>query len=143
MAQTTLTIYAGDQLYKYVDHPLRSDHPTLSLAATLSGSLGHSLASWFLCWFGILVSDIAIPPFFLSADLICPGNANSRGSAYGIAASVAVFLVPLMFVRLFAPQQYVQGTMLMAVCTIFVFANPLNPYHSLGYRSPRRRIFLD
>jgi hypothetical protein len=49
MAQTTLTIYAGDQLYKFVHFPFNSYHLTGSDTATLSGSLGHSLASLLGC----------------------------------------------------------------------------------------------
>ena len=66
----------------------------------------------------MLVSDIVVSHFLLSADLIRSGNANSRGNVYGVGASVAVFLVPLMFIRLFAPQQYVPGIVLMAVRVI-------------------------
>jgi hypothetical protein len=68
----------------------------------------------------MLVSEIAVPHFALSADLICAGNANSRGNVYGIGASVAVFLVPLMFIRLFAPQQYAPGVVLMTVRVMLV-----------------------
>lgn len=115
MAQTTLTIYAGDQLYKFVDLPLMSYHLTWSDTATLLGSSGHSSVLLLGCWFGILVSEIAISHFALSVDIICAGNANSRGNVYGIGASVAVFLVPLVFIRLFAPQQYAPGVILMTV----------------------------
>lgn len=43
------------------------------------------------------------------------GNAKSNGSAYGSAASMAVFLVPLVFVRLYAPMQYLPGVIIMNV----------------------------
>ncbi|KAI0300497.1 hypothetical protein B0F90DRAFT_1723438 [Multifurca ochricompacta] len=85
MAQTTLTIYAGDQLYNYF----------IRLTGTFIGLI-VGLLIWYV------------------------GNANSRGSVYGIAASVAVFLVPLMFCRLFAPQQYLQGTILMASTVVLI-----------------------
>ncbi|KAI0292715.1 hypothetical protein BC826DRAFT_1092011 [Russula brevipes] len=79
MAQTTLLIYAGDQLYNYV----------IRLTGTFIGLI-VGLLVWYI------------------------GNAHSRGNAYGSAASVGVFIVPIMFIRLFAPQQYLQGVILMA-----------------------------
>ncbi|KAI0266395.1 hypothetical protein BC834DRAFT_969434 [Gloeopeniophorella convolvens] len=85
MAQTTLTIYAGDQLYNYV----------IRLAGTFIGLV-----------FGLLVWYV--------------GNAHAHGNAYGTAASVAVFLVPLMFLRLYAPQQYLQGTILLGSTIVLV-----------------------
>lgn len=85
MAQTTLTIYAGDQLYNYF----------IRLTGTLIG-LVVGLLVWYV------------------------GNANSRGNVYGVGASVAVFLVPLMFFRLFAPQQYLPGTILMAATVVLI-----------------------
>jgi hypothetical protein len=83
MAQTTLTIYAGDQLYNYF----------VRLTGTFIG-LVIGLLVWYL------------------------GNANSRGNVYGVGASVAVFLVPLMFIRLFAPQQYAPGVVLMTITVV-------------------------
>ncbi|KAI9512000.1 hypothetical protein F5148DRAFT_157072 [Russula earlei] len=85
MAQTTLTIYAGDQLYNYF----------IRLIGTFFG-----LIIGLLVWY--------------------TGNAHGRGNPYGAAASVAVFLVPLMFIRLFAPQQYLQGNILMAATAALV-----------------------
>ncbi|KAI9465778.1 hypothetical protein BJY52DRAFT_1376562 [Lactarius psammicola] len=95
MAQTTLTIYAGDQLYNYITR--------------LTGT-----------FIGLIVGF---------ADLIRPGNANSRGNVYGVGASVAVFLVPLMFIRLFAPQQYLQGIILMGATTILIVGYSWIDYH--------------
>ncbi|KAH9042560.1 hypothetical protein EDB85DRAFT_1915639 [Lactarius pseudohatsudake] len=85
MAQTTLTIYAGDQLYNYF----------IRLTGTFIGLLVGLLA-WYI------------------------GNANSRGNVYGVGASVAVFIFPLMFLRLFAPQQYLQGIILMAATAVLI-----------------------
>jgi len=48
------------------------------------------------------------------------GNADSNGNAYGTAASFGVFLVPLMFIRLFAPQQYLQGIILMEATVVLI-----------------------
>ncbi|KAI0041578.1 hypothetical protein FA95DRAFT_677065 [Auriscalpium vulgare] len=77
MAQTTVTIYTGDQLYNYI----------IRLTGTALG-LGYGLLIWYV------------------------GNGNGDGSPYGQAASVAVFAVPLQFIRLFAPPQYLQGVIL-------------------------------
>ncbi|KAH9050166.1 hypothetical protein EDB84DRAFT_1623276 [Lactarius hengduanensis] len=85
MAQTTLTIYAGDQLYNYF----------IRLTGTFIG-LVVGLLAWYI------------------------GNANSRGNVYGVGASVAVFIFPLMFFRLFAPQQYIQGIILMAATAVLI-----------------------
>ncbi|KAF8273497.1 hypothetical protein EI94DRAFT_1826225 [Lactarius quietus] len=85
MAQTTLTIYAGDQLYNYV----------VRLTGTVIGLI-VGLLVWYI------------------------GNANTRGNVYGAGASVAVFLVPLVFIRLFAPQQYAPGVILMTVTVVLI-----------------------
>ncbi|KAI0299989.1 hypothetical protein B0F90DRAFT_1668483 [Multifurca ochricompacta] len=37
------------------------------------------------------------------------GNGSGNGTPYGLAVSYAVFFVPIMFVRLFAPVKYAQG----------------------------------
>lgn len=47
--------------------------------------------------------------------MITAGNAKSNGNAYGSAASMAVFLVPLVFSRLYAPVQYLPGVIIMNV----------------------------
>ncbi|KZT02812.1 uncharacterized protein LAESUDRAFT_729774 [Laetiporus sulphureus 93-53] len=80
MAQTTLNIYAADQIWNLV----------LRLAGTFVG-----LVVGLLCWY--------------------IGSAKSDGSPYGMAASVAVFLFPVLFLRLFAPPKYVSGIMMGAV----------------------------
>ncbi|EIN05213.1 hypothetical protein PUNSTDRAFT_107508 [Punctularia strigosozonata HHB-11173 SS5] len=46
------------------------------------------------------------------------GNASSNGNPYGTAAAVGVFLVPVMFIRLFAPLQYLTGVLMG--CATFV-----------------------
>ncbi|KAI0002456.1 hypothetical protein BJV74DRAFT_815934 [Russula compacta] len=85
MAQTTLMIYAGDQLYNYF----------IRLTGTFFGLI-LGLLVWYI------------------------GNADARGNAYGTAASVGVSLVPLMFIRLFAPQQYLQGVILMTSTVVLI-----------------------
>jgi hypothetical protein len=44
------------------------------------------------------------------------GNGGGNGNPYGLAASYAVFTVPVMFVRLFAPAKYIQSVILGTVC---------------------------
>ncbi|KAL4246747.1 hypothetical protein ABKN59_009080 [Abortiporus biennis] len=49
------------------------------------------------------------------------GSAHSRrGNAYGLAASVAVFLVPIIFIRLFAPPQYSPAIILGAATWVLI-----------------------
>jgi hypothetical protein len=45
------------------------------------------------------------------------GNGGGNGNPYGLAASYAVLIVPVMFVRLFAPPQYLPGVILGSVRT--------------------------
>jgi len=68
MAQTILTVYAGDQMYNYV----------IRIGGTFLGLI-MGLLIWYI------------------------GNANGNGNPYGLAASYAVLIIPVMFVRLFAP----------------------------------------
>lgn len=44
------------------------------------------------------------------------GNAKSNGTPYGTAAVMAVFLVPMVFVRLFSPPQNLIAVMMFSVC---------------------------
>ncbi|KAI0297584.1 hypothetical protein B0F90DRAFT_1819180 [Multifurca ochricompacta] len=85
MAQTTLTVYAGDQLYHYM----------IRLAGTFLG-----LVTALLIWY--------------------TGNGSGNGSPYGLAASYAVFLLPVTFIRLFAPPKYLQGVMLGCFTTSII-----------------------
>ncbi|KAI0055431.1 hypothetical protein BV25DRAFT_1833168 [Artomyces pyxidatus] len=85
MAQTTLTIFIGDQLYNYV----------IRLAGTAIG-LVYGLLIWYV------------------------GNARGNGTPYGEAASVAVFVLPLVFVRLFGPPQFLQGIILMNATVVLI-----------------------
>ncbi|KAI0291950.1 hypothetical protein BC826DRAFT_1020543 [Russula brevipes] len=79
MAQTILTVYAGDQIFNYV----------IRIGGTLLG-LGVALLMWYI------------------------GNGNGNGTPYGLAASFAVLIIPVLFVRLFAPLKYLPGVMLGA-----------------------------
>lgn len=85
MAQTILTVYAGDQLYNYV----------IRLVGTLLGLI-TALLIWYI------------------------GNGSGNGSPYGLAASYAVFSVPVVFIRLFAPAKYMQGLILGCITVTLV-----------------------
>lgn len=43
------------------------------------------------------------------------GNASGRGNPYGEAAAVAVLSIPIVFLRVFAPFQYLPGAFLFGV----------------------------
>ncbi|KAI0360638.1 hypothetical protein OH77DRAFT_1418621 [Trametes cingulata] len=74
MAQTTMNIYASDQVFNYA----------MRLAGTFTGAvLG------MLCWY--------------------IGSGHGTGNPYGLAAIGAVFLLPLIFVRIFSPPQFLPG----------------------------------
>jgi hypothetical protein len=77
MAQTILTVYAGDQIFNFV----------IRIGGTLLG-LTMAILIWYI------------------------GNGGGKGSPYGLAASYAVLIIPVMFVRLFAPPQYLPGVIL-------------------------------
>ncbi|CCM03466.1 uncharacterized protein FIBRA_05599 [Fibroporia radiculosa] len=78
MAQTTLNIYAGDQIWNIM----------LRLAGTFVG-LVFGLLSWYI------------------------GSGNGHGSPYGMAVIVGVFLIPVLFLRIFAPPQLLPGVMMI------------------------------
>jgi hypothetical protein len=56
---------------------------------------------------------------------------------------MGVFLVPLVFVRLFAPQKYLQGIILMGVCGCLSFFKYPDPNRILGHYCPHHGILLD
>ncbi|THH31626.1 hypothetical protein EUX98_g2549 [Antrodiella citrinella] len=85
MAQTTINIYASDQMYNAV----------LRVGGTALGAL-LGLLTWYV------------------------GNASGHGTPYGSAAAVAVTSLPVVFLRLFAPLQYVPGVFLFGVTWVLV-----------------------
>ncbi|KAI0266396.1 hypothetical protein BC834DRAFT_969435 [Gloeopeniophorella convolvens] len=85
MAQTILTVYAGDQLYNYI----------IRISGTFLG-----LVMGLLIWY--------------------TGNANGNGTQYGFAASYAVLMTPVLFIRLFAPPQYMQGVILGTITVTLI-----------------------
>ncbi|KAM5537128.1 hypothetical protein V8D89_009274 [Ganoderma adspersum] len=74
MAQTTLNIYASDQIFNYV----------MRLAGTFLGALVG-----MVCWY--------------------IGAGHGNGNPYGLAAINGVILVPFVFIRIFAPPQYLSA----------------------------------
>ncbi|KAF8504549.1 hypothetical protein F5888DRAFT_759358 [Russula emetica] len=77
MAQTILTVYAGDQIFNFM----------IRIGGTLLGLI-TAILIWYI------------------------GNGGGNGNPYGLAASYAVFIVPVIFVRLFAPPQFLPGAIL-------------------------------
>lgn len=56
-----------------------------------------------------------IPLFRMVLFIHDLGNGNGNGTPYGLAVSYAVFMLPVMFVRLFAPPKYLTGVILGTV----------------------------
>ncbi|KAH9896908.1 hypothetical protein C8Q73DRAFT_642067 [Cubamyces lactineus] len=85
MAQTTMNIYASDQVYNYA----------MRLGGTFVGAvLG------MLCWY--------------------IGAGHGNGNPYGLATIVAVFLLPLVFLRNFAPPQYLVAILMVGATFVLV-----------------------
>uniref|UniRef100_A0A0W0FWJ3 ER transporter 6TM N-terminal domain-containing protein n=1 Tax=Moniliophthora roreri TaxID=221103 RepID=A0A0W0FWJ3_MONRR len=82
MAQTTMNIFASDQIFNLFTR----------LLGTIIG-LVLGLAAWYM------------------------GNGHGNGNPYGAAASMAFWCFPLVFLRLYAPPQYLTG--LLLACATF------------------------
>jgi len=50
------------------------------------------------------------------------GNGSGTGSHYGLAISYAVFIIPVMFIRLFAPAKYLPGLILGSITVTLITA---------------------
>jgi hypothetical protein len=115
MAQTILTVYAGDQIFKLVAPSLCVPRPCLpwhSFVIRIGGTiLGLIMA--------ILIWYIGRHSALIRRVLCCSpngaGNGGGNGSPYGLAASYAVLIAPVLFVRLFAPPQLLPGAILGTV----------------------------
>ena len=70
------------------------------------------------------------------------GSAKGNGNPYGIAAINAVFLLPLVFLRLFAPPQYLGGVLLLGVSNFFTLALVSLLTVILGYLCARYWILV-
>jgi hypothetical protein len=115
MAQTILTVYAGDQMFKSVAPGLCVLHPYLhwhSFVIRIGGTLLGTVMAILIWYIGI---DSALIRRVLCYLPTGPGNGGGKGSPYGLAASYAVFIIPVMFVRLFAPPQLLPGAILGTV----------------------------
>jgi hypothetical protein len=114
MAQTILTVYAGDQVYKCVVHGHRVSPPyafscsyVIRIVATFLGLI-TALLIWYI---GRRTEQI----YSRRCSFKFSGNGSGNGNPYGLAASYGVFTVPVLFVRLFAPAKYLQGVILGTV----------------------------
>ncbi|KAJ7261026.1 hypothetical protein C8J57DRAFT_1184384 [Mycena rebaudengoi] len=101
MAQTTINIYAADQIFNYVTR----------LLGTFIG-LVFGLAAWYA------------------------GNGTGNGNPYGSAVAVGVFIVPLMFVRVFAPERFLAGNILCCVTFALVVGYSWIDGHIVQFATP-------
>ena len=91
------------------------------LTEVLATSRESSAVSWdasSACWHGTSVR-IRLPRAAWRVSHRATGSAKGNGNPYGIAAINAVFLLPLVFLRLFAPPQYLGGVLLLGVSNFF------------------------
>lgn len=59
------------------------------------------------------------------------GNGRGTGNPYGSAAAAALILVPLIFVRIFSPPQYM-GPIVLA-CVSFIFPSFVKVINVIAY----------
>ncbi|TBU59289.1 hypothetical protein BD310DRAFT_976680 [Dichomitus squalens] len=85
MAQTTMNIYASDQIFNYV----------MRLGGTFVGAVVG-----MVCWY--------------------IGSGHGHGNPYGLGASTAVFLFPIIFLRIFAPPQNLVAIMMLGATFVLV-----------------------
>ncbi|KAJ4488072.1 hypothetical protein J3R30DRAFT_3433086 [Lentinula aciculospora] len=114
MAQTTLNIYASDQVFNLV----------IRLVGTFVGAV-LGLAAWYI------------------------GDGNGVGNPYGAAAVTAVFMLPLLFVRNFAPQRFLPGVLLGCATFALVIGYswvdghvPQSPSPGIGWSIAWKRFTL-
>jgi hypothetical protein len=115
MAQTILTVYAGDQIFKLVAPGLCVPRPCLHwhsfvirIGGTLLGLI-MAILIWYIGRHSTLIRRV------LCYSPSGAGNGGGNGSPYGLAASYAVLIAPVMFVRLFGPPQLLPGAILGTV----------------------------
>ncbi|KAK7451262.1 hypothetical protein VKT23_012602 [Stygiomarasmius scandens] len=101
MAQTTLNIYAADQIYNLITRFL----------GTFAG-LVIGLVAWYM------------------------GNGHGTGNAYGAAAATGAVMVPVVFIRLFAPVQYMPGVILTCVTAALIVGYSWVDGNLVQYSSP-------
>ncbi|TFK82815.1 hypothetical protein K466DRAFT_666286 [Polyporus arcularius HHB13444] len=85
MAQTTMNIYASDQVFNYV----------MRIGGTFVGAL-FGMVCWYI------------------------GAGHGTGNPYGLAAITGAFLLPLVFLRIYAPPQYLVGILMTGATFVLV-----------------------
>ena len=75
-----------------------------------------------LCWYIGGCQHLSIPLLlkYHSTDVRHAGSGHGTGNPYGLAASAAVFLLPIIFARLYAPPQYLVGVLMSGVSDRFL-----------------------
>ncbi|KAJ7775586.1 hypothetical protein B0H16DRAFT_1713170 [Mycena metata] len=101
MAQTTLNITAGDQIWNYITR----------LGGTLVG-LVLGLIAWYA------------------------GNGSGTGNRYGAAAAFGVFVFPLIFLRIFAPERYLAGNVMCCATFALVVGYSWIDGHTVQFATP-------
>ncbi|KAF8880565.1 hypothetical protein BD779DRAFT_1548971 [Infundibulicybe gibba] len=101
MAQTTINIYAADQIYNLVTR----------LMGTAIGLI-FGLIAWYA------------------------GNGRGNGNPYGVAATMGVVLIPFIFVRVYAPPQYLPAVILACATFALVVGYSWVDGHLAQFASP-------
>ncbi|KAG7095005.1 hypothetical protein E1B28_005799 [Marasmius oreades] len=101
MAQTTMNIYASDQIFNLI---------TRLMGTAIGLVLG--LAAWYM------------------------GNGHGIGNPYGIAATVGLWNIPLVFLRVYAPPQYLAGVLLACATYTLIVGYSWVDGHIPSYGSP-------
>ena len=130
MAQTTLNIYASDQIFKCVWFISKAYCRRIHIKIPTATSRAWPARSWvpWSEWFvGTLVrgmSPWALRIIWTYSYILNAGAGNGNGNPYGLAAITGVILVPFVFLRIFAPPQYLSAVIMAGVRSRH--ANPLD-----------------
>ncbi|KAK1223613.1 hypothetical protein PQX77_013510 [Marasmius sp. AFHP31] len=101
MAQTTMNIFASDQIFNLVTR----------LMGTVVG-LVLGLVAWYM------------------------GSGHGNGNPYGIATAVGLWNIPVVFLRIYAPPQYLSGILLAAATYALIVGYSWVDGHLVSYGSP-------
>jgi hypothetical protein len=140
MAQTILSVYAGDQLYKCVAYEhwaSLSNAPSFSYFIRIVGTLLGLITALLIWYIGRRIEWI----YCKRCSCKVSGSGSGNGNPYGLAASYGVITLPVMFIRLFTPAKYLQGVILGTVCILRPSLTPLSL--GLGHSDPCHRILVD
>ncbi len=78
------------------------------------------LIIWYLC--ELVVSCPNDQPLTRYMNYLLPtGNVKSSGNPYGSTASFGVFLLPMVFIRVFAPPQYFIAILMFSVGYCYLY----------------------